>query len=120
MNPLSAKALVNGSGRPLTTSKLNPYVMKKLPDTGEIRVAPRIAALKKVIRRGATFTRTAHANWQEAKANYVPGTHAEGRQHTAEARQAAADMVRRYRKTGYLSAIARLTNLNARLTEFAE
>lgn len=110
----SAKALANGAKRPLKTSALNPYAMRPSYG-GEVRISPRIAALDKAKfagRPGASMSPSAIHAIAERKANYVTGT-------KAEARQSAAEMVRRYRKTGNLSAIQRLTQLNADLTEFA-
>ncbi len=121
MNPNSAKALVNGAKRPLKTSKLNPYVMRPARDgVHEVRISPRIDALNAQWQAGrlrvpAPGVRGLHTV-AEDKANYVPGTR-------ADARAAAADMLRRYRKTNVLSAnmnlVTRLTSINDALTEFA-
>ncbi len=111
MNPARTKALANGAKRPLTTSKLNPYAMRRIGGgIEETRISPRLSALNKQRAEGKIWllgNRDVSA-LAEAKANYVPGSRAEGR-------QAAADMLRRYRKTGYLSAsLSRLVDLHAR------
>jgi hypothetical protein len=100
MTPNKFKGIANAAGRPLKTSKLNPYVMRALPATGEVRVSPRIAALKAA---GHPGNLPALA---EAKAGYTD---------PADARATAAAMARHYRKTRALSALARLTELNDRL-----
>lgn len=110
-NPM-AKAHMNGTKRPFKTSPLNPYVMRRRPEYGEVRISPRIAALKAT---GMSHAQAIQA--AESKANYQPG-YARGWD-TRDSRSTVAHMLRRYRKTGELSAVARLTELNARLTEFA-
>jgi hypothetical protein len=118
MNPKS-KALLNSQFRPLKTSKLNPYVMRPTP-YGETRISPRLSAIRAAAPGADLRGMASPANLAEAKAHYtsgLPGGPKYGRQ--IEARQAAADMVRRYRKTGNLSAVARLVDLDRKLTEFA-
>lgn len=95
-----AKASQNSFKRPLKTSKLNPYAMRQ---TGydETRISPKIAALK------GQFGKTGSGYGQggmslpeiaEAKANYIPRSAGK-----AGTREAAAEMLKRYRKTKMLS-----------------
>src|SRR4051812_26318901 len=114
MNPRS-QALANSAFRPAKTSKLNPYRMTKT-GWGETKVAPKISALRamgdKIQYPGHASikpSRAAVGGVSESKAYYAAGR--------VDARNTAADMVRRYRKTGKLSAIERLTELSARLEQ---
>ena len=84
----------------LTTAKVNPYVMRRTP-YGEVRIAPRVQLV------GAAAA--------EAKANYIPDL--VGKSSVTEARNHAAEMLRRYRATKQLSSRDRLVLLDARLTE---
>ena len=87
MNPDKAKALQNSLKRPVKTSKLNPYAMR-WGQEGEVRVAPRIAALSKA---------GVKAPWlaAERKAYYAGDKQ--------DARATAASMLRNFRKTKMLS-----------------
>lgn len=101
MNPNVAKALANSAKRPLKTSKLNPYTMKKTVE-GDIRVSPRLDAIKRnAVRQGAEadhpiMGRVLRSNIAENKALYATDKQ--------EARASTAAMVKRFRKTGNLSA----------------
>lgn len=105
------QSLLNGSRRPIKTSPANPYVARST-QYDEVRVSPKIALLKA---RGASHG--AAQGMAESKANYMPK--AAGK---AEIRAGIADMVRRHRATGELSAKAerRLVQLNARLSRVAK
>lgn len=105
------QSLLNGSRRPIKTSPANPYVARST-QYDEVRVSPKIALLKA---RGASHG--VAQGMAESKANYMPK--AAGK---AEIRAGIADMVRRHRATGELSAKAerRLVQLNARLSRVAK
>jgi len=103
MSP-TLKAHFNSRSRPLKTSAKSPVALRRTPHD-EIRVSPRVSAL-----RAQGMGRAQAAAKAEDVANYVPrSTSWDGlpltrrmrRQgHVSDARGAAADMIRQWRKNG--------------------